>query len=149
LGAAVVGTPLTFAGIASPGPFNDIFTFTLPSNNGSGYTVTNFTLLPGLYNTVLSTMSLISNPDGILFNADDKLLSTSTTPGGGSLSLAWTASPAGSYYLNVAGISNGSQGGIYNGAISVSAPVPEPETYAMLLAGLGAVGFLARRRKNV
>ena len=26
-------------------------------------------------------------------------------------------------------------------------PVPEPDTYAMLLAGLGLVGFLARRRK--
>ena len=25
--------------------------------------------------------------------------------------------------------------------------VPEPETYAMLLAGLGLMGFLARRRK--
>jgi len=30
----------------------------------------------------------------------------------------------------------------------VSAPVPEPETYAMLLAGLGLIGFSARRRKN-
>jgi len=26
--------------------------------------------------------------------------------------------------------------------------VPEPETYAMLLAGLGLVGFMARRRKQ-
>jgi len=28
------------------------------------------------------------------------------------------------------------------------APVPEPETYAMLLAGLGLIGFTARRRKQ-
>ena len=27
-------------------------------------------------------------------------------------------------------------------------PVPEPETYALLLAGLGAVAFVARRRRN-
>ena len=27
------------------------------------------------------------------------------------------------------------------------APVPEPETYAMLLAGLGLVGLAARRRR--
>jgi hypothetical protein len=28
------------------------------------------------------------------------------------------------------------------------APIPEPETYAMLLAGLGLMGFVARRRKK-
>jgi hypothetical protein len=27
------------------------------------------------------------------------------------------------------------------------APVPEPETYAMMLMGLGLMGFVARRRK--
>jgi len=30
----------------------------------------------------------------------------------------------------------------------VFAPIPEPETYAMLLAGLGLMGFIARRRKQ-
>jgi len=33
-------------------------------------------------------------------------------------------------------------------AVSAIAAVPEPETYAMLLAGLGLMGFVARRRKN-
>ena len=30
----------------------------------------------------------------------------------------------------------------------VTAPIPEPETYALLLAGLGLLGFLGRRRKQ-
>ena len=147
LGAVVVGTPMSYGGFAAPGTFNDIFTFTLPTNGGSGYSVTNFTSIPGQFNTILATLSLISNPDGILFNSDDKVLNTSSTPGGNSLALTWSASSAGSYYVAVGGLSNGTAGGIYNGAISVTA-VPEPETYAMMLAGLGALGFLARRRRN-
>ena len=47
----------------------------------------------------------------------------------------------------VMGVANGTSGGIYTGAISVTA-VPEPETYAMMLAGLAALGFLARRRQS-
>ena len=35
-------------------------------------------------------------------------------------------------------------GEFYTG--SVAMPVPEPETYALILAGLGLVGFVARRR---
>ena len=32
-------------------------------------------------------------------------------------------------------------------SVSNTAPVPEPETYAMFLAGLGLMGFVARRKK--
>jgi hypothetical protein len=147
LGAVVVGTPLSFGGLAAPGPFSDIFTFTLPTNGGSGYSVSNFTLLPGVYGTALTTLTLISNVDGILFNADDTFVSSSSTPGGAAIGLSVGAQAAGMYYINVTGITTAPAGGIYTGAISVTA-VPEPETYAMMLAGLGALGFLARRRRN-
>lgn len=31
---------------------------------------------------------------------------------------------------------------------SITTPVPEPETYGMMLMGLGLMGFVARRRRN-
>jgi PEP-CTERM motif len=34
------------------------------------------------------------------------------------------------------------------GNVVPSTPVPEPESYAMLLAGLGALGFIGRRRQT-
>jgi len=36
---------------------------------------------------------------------------------------------------------------LYGGGFDIKSAVPEPETYALLLAGLLAVGYVARRRK--
>ncbi|MEW5788760.1 MAG: SdiA-regulated domain-containing protein [Pseudomonadota bacterium] len=63
-----------------------------------------------------------------------------------SLSLAGVAD-------NIEGVTMDSLGNIYlvgeNPSLYVlSAPVPEPETYALMLAGLGLVGFMARRRRS-
>jgi len=54
-------------------------------------------------------------------------------------------SSAGNYWLYVAGTSTGSA--TYSGSLTAISPVPEAETYSMMLAGLGLMGFVARRRK--
>lgn len=62
----------------------------------------------------------------------------------------WGFSTAHNYFLVTSG--DRLVGGCYScgegeiDALGVS-PIPEPETYAMLLAGLGLLGFAARRRK--
>jgi hypothetical protein len=59
--------------------------------------------------------------------------------------LATSHLAADSYYLLVKGELLSASPSSYAGTLTVT-PVPEPETYGMLLAGLGLVGYLARRR---
>ncbi len=54
---------------------------------------------------------------------------------------------SGSFNDGAFGFYNYSQSNVLYAGLDVS-PVPEPETYAMLLAGLGLIGFVARRRKQ-
>lgn len=63
---------------------------------------------------------------------------TTTWASGDTLWVRWTD-------LNDVGNDHGLA--IDNVSLSVAAAVPEPETYALMFAGLGVVGFIARRRK--
>ena len=76
-----------------------------------------------------------------------------------SASFAFNASNWTSFSINFASVNNetyrivfGSSSGIAQfdgvGVGAAVVAVPEPETYAMMLAGLGAIGFLSRRRKQ-
>lgn len=51
------------------------------------------------------------------------------------------------YVLTIKGHAVGSLGGSYQGDILSAAAVPEPETVALLIAGLAVVGTLSRRRQ--
>ncbi len=65
-----------------------------------------------------------------------------------SLPLSLTQFVPGAYTMTVVGNTT-VNGGFYNAAVNFnSAPIPEPETYAMMLAGLGLMGLVARRRKQ-
>lgn len=52
----------------------------------------------------------------------------------------------GAYHLLVSGVSNGIAGGTYG--VALVSGVPEPETISMLLAGMGVMGMVARRKKR-
>lgn len=52
------------------------------------------------------------------------------------------------YTFVVSGNVTGTLGGSYGGVLQAVA-VPEAETYAMMLAGLGLVGFMVSRRRSV
>ncbi len=68
----------------------------------------------------------------------------------------WSFAPgqqltAGLHVIKIEGLSKA--GGGFTGNVQITAgltpAVPEPQTYALLLAGLGAIGFAARRRAAV
>ena len=48
----------------------------------------------------------------------------------------------------VTGFGNGFTINNGGGNLNYASPIPEPETYALMLAGLGTIGFIARRRKT-
>jgi hypothetical protein len=66
----------------------------------------------------------------------------------GSLMMSGTKCMTG--YINpTTGLAGGTMKGTYPISQTITAAVPEPETNAMLMAGLGLMGFISRRRRMV
>lgn len=84
----------------------------------------------------------------VTFGSSTQFVTTNTVAPGVTFDLATLFSgplAAGTYNFTVKGTSFG--GGQYTGNITVT-PVPEAETYALALAGLGVVGLVAARRRK-
>lgn len=147
--AVEVASPLV-----SPGLFMDFFKFSTPGASAlaSSAVSTNVSISVPVSVDILKVVggmySLWSNPDGIIGSADDVSMAGWTwgfTGSTGNVSNQVNLLASGNYYYAVSGMAAGASGGSYT-LVSTVTPVPEPETYAMMLAGLVAVGFLARRR---
>jgi hypothetical protein len=63
-------------------------------------------------------------------------------------SLSFTPLSSGSYSLSFANFGGDNLGAILDNVVVSTPAIPEPETYALMLAGLGAVGYASRRRKQ-
>lgn len=150
LGTLVSGSTTLLPGmlmVQTGTSFEDFFKFTLPSTSATGLGLENINIF-GVFDSALQSASLYSNTNGVIENGSgDDVLLNSFANIGGELKLNTPTLSANNYYIKVNGVSTGSMGSSYNGYITVTA-VPEPETFAMLLAGLGLMGSIAMRRNK-
>ena len=100
--------------------------------------------LPGFLGIEPLTVTLYSGPNGDHSSPIGSVDQTTQGVSFGTGPFPLTLAP-GIYHLDFDGMTTEVNGGFYSVAI---AAVPEPETYAMLLVGLGLIGFAARRRKH-
>lgn len=135
----------SFANTVS-GQFMDVWTFNLGAPSVVAASLTNVEVFfggSGFGGILGFTASLNGNPlvgPTSTVTADGLTVRTQVLAGGTSL-------PAGVYQLTVAGTGVSGGSASYGGNI-VAAPVPEPESYAMFLAGLGVMGAIAVRRNK-
>lgn len=123
------------------GSFTDTWTFSLdgPSTVAASLTNVEITFGAFTYNGINNFSAWLNGVP--LFSASSTSGSTTVSVLAGGSSL-----PAGGFNLTVSGTALVG-GASYGGNIAV-APVPEPESYVMLLAGLGAIAVIARRRSG-
>ena len=116
--------------LLAPSSFQGLFDFTL--TGASVVSFTGFTTLPFLAFG--------------LFDATDTIVGGSIfTPTTFDSSFTSINLDAGSYYYAAVVPTSGAMGSVYTFESRVTA-VPEPQTYALFLAGLGMLGLAAHRR---
>ncbi|MEC5163366.1 MULTISPECIES: FxDxF family PEP-CTERM protein [unclassified Janthinobacterium] len=129
---------------ASGNYFSDKYYFT----TGEVYDLSSLitSLRPGASQGLTLTGFELRNANGIVFHGTQDI-----SAGHPADEQAWSFSSVhplevGFYFIEINGYVASANGGSYGGNVAV-ASVPEADTYAMLLAGLGLLGFTARRRR--
>lgn len=133
---AITGNTTNFgqSHVGAAGVFSDTFNFTGVTGN--------FNVNLGLFSFGLSAAQNIDFTS-VIFNgtpltiSNGLFVSTANTLANLNVNTPFT--------LTVNGISGSNAS--YSGVLNASA-VPEPETYTLMLAGLGLVGFATRRKNN-
>ena len=136
--AANIGN--SFGSAAYGSSFSDLYTFDLSTVSQSVGTTVTIDLSVGPLNFQLSNMVIqLTDSTGATTYAMDNTMDASK-----ALQLSATLASGTGYRFLVTGDVTGNIGGAYGGVLQ-AAPIPEADAYAMMLAGLGLVGFMARR----
>ncbi len=107
-----------------------------------------------MYSVKSIDVSLDNNDSyAVQFSLDGNLWSSTVNIAASEGSVGWgmdrfqrNVAPTMAQYARV--FATGGDGMYSVGELAITAAVPEPETYAMMLAGLGLLGFMARRKKT-
>lgn len=126
------------------GTFSDKYNFSIASSSSTAGTAVTIDLVLGEnYGYHITGLDLD------LFNSSHAWLDGDMVTGAddASVSLSETLA-AGNYYFRVRGVADGAttNQGIYT---FTAAAIPEAKTYAMMLAGLGLIGFTVVRRRSI
>jgi hypothetical protein len=148
-GSSAMAQSIAFASDNGGASFTDRFTFTVPTAQAGSPGTTLNAIASSISATAdtgldITALSLYSTTGNTLVTAGTSLQS-------GAIDV-WTVTSsgldAGSYSLQVSGNLNSDGSAAFGGAVSMTTPVPEPETYGLMLGGLGVLGYLARRRRT-
>lgn len=129
------------------GAFTDVWTFNLGSPSVVAASLTNVEVSFGgpSFGGIAGFTAFLNGIQ--LFGPSSSVTTNGVTVKTQVLAGATSTLPAGMYQLTVSGTGVTGGSASYGGNI-VAAPVPEPESYAMFLAGLGVMGAIAVRRNK-
>jgi len=141
-GALDLSSGTTFFGRTPTGVFTDTWTFSLA---GSSFLINSSTSSAAVGDRDLDYTSVT------LLDSEDAIVRTFTDNSVGLTEiyrLTETLLAAGDYSIVISGVNSALQASYSANLSVVASPIPEPETYALMLAGLGAIGFVMVRRKR-
>lgn len=140
LAAAIAALALGSTAHADTSTTSSIFDLTSGAfANAYTFSVTGPSTVTGDTNSSgISWFGVLLQAPGVPYTALD------TNPDDG---FAFVGLSAGTYALTFLGAGTGGYGGYYT-ATTTTPPIPEPGTSALVLAGLGMFGLLAKRRRS-
>ncbi len=144
----------TFAelGVTSASDLRVVFNALEPGNALNSIDLSSLTL--SVYNSTGATVFSASTPQSYSFadtftgTGNSGFVFELTDASAAQLQSVFSADLRVGLFATAANATGGFETFFVGNVASPVTPVPEPETYALMLAGLGVVGFMARRRKR-